>query len=159
MKRNNVPLIICIVLVVICVICSISVYGVRYFLYMSKVDVEYVEILENALNNYDIDALNEVIADNANIIYRDKEDIYSNLRKNIEQNMTDKNYTITIYGGVDKFENSVQIIGAQAYGYFEGVNLGEGYIKIKLKRVGFFDFEIVGLESDDLILKKLFFEK
>lgn len=160
MKKHSTSFIIAITIAVVFVAVLIIYYILGYVSFISQVDVQYVYKLEKALQNYDIVSLDECLADDVEILYNDESKTYLYCRENILENMHQRNYTISIYGGGDNiFKNGIQKISTQVYGSVLGEDCGENCIIVYLKRIDINSFKIVKLESNDEILKKLFFEK
>lgn len=160
MRRNSNLLTLAIIMVILSTIIYFSVHLFNYICFISNVDVEYVEKLNNALKNYDINALDECLGEKAEICYSNRNELYYNCRENILYNMQKRNYDISMYGGGNNiFDNGIQEINTQVYGKVSNKDYGENSITVYLKMVEMDKFEIVKLESDDEILEKLFLTK
>lgn len=145
-------------IIIILILVIVIYYIFNYIVYITQIDVKYVEKLEKALKSYDIVSLDECLNEDVEICYKNEHDTYLNCRKNILENMEHKNYTLTIYGGGNNiFKNSIQEIFTQVYGTFCGKDYGESNIIVYLKQTGLHSFEIIKLESSDEIFKELFF--
>lgn len=160
MRWNSNLLTLAIITVILFAIIYISIHIFNYICFIANVDVEYIEKLNNALENYDINALDECLEKNTEICYGDEKELYYNCRENILYNMQGKNYTISMYGGGNNiFNNGIQKINTQIYAKILNKDYGENSITVYLEMIGTDKFKIIKLESDDEILEKLFLTK
>lgn len=129
----------------------------KYICFISTIDVESIDRLEDTLRSYDINKLDLCLSQDAEICYNNKVYKYSDCRNNILENMTKKNYTISMYGGGNNiFDNNIQKINTQVYGSVLNKDYGENSFTVYLKRIDFDEFKIVKIESNDEILKQIF---
>lgn len=135
----------------------IAVYKVN----LSKVDTKYAADFSKVFASYDIDAIDNYLSENTEIISCGKAENYKTLLDNVIIACKEKRYLFpqgSSYGyGNDKFANGIQNINIFLFGKFDEADIGEVNIKMQLKKVGLFKYEIFSLECDDAIFEYLFY--
>lgn len=146
---------------IIIIFLAISALVISYFYNHFTVDTRYAKEFAEVFYDYNIEKIDKYLNSNTRIIYRGKEDIYLNCRKNVVNACKEKEYSFeqdSSYGyGNNTFENGKQQISIRLMGMFKDVSIGECDILMTLSRDNMFSYSIDSIECDSDVFGYIFF--
>ena len=147
--------------VLIILICTFVLSSCIYYFYLKQIDTKYAIEFSKVFKTYNIDVIDSFFSENTRIVYNGKQTTYNKIRNNIILACKERKYVFSdgsSYGyGNDTFIGGYQDVGIRLYGTLNGESIGECNIKLKLKKINLFLFEIESIESDDMIFGYIFY--